>query len=60
MTNVPDFLVQWPLYVNDNGKVTCNHEECGDDEDIVVPYRRVTVEEYLQGLRDHIRRHHSL
>lgn len=57
--NVTDLVLKWPLYVTDNGKVTCNHEECEED-DIDVPARRISVTDYLQAIRNHIHKYHSL
>lgn len=57
---VVPYLLDWPLYVDDNGKVTCHHEECGNDYDIEVHQRRVSVAEYLQAIHSHVLKHHSL
>lgn len=56
-------LTEWGLYVNDEGRVSCNQSGCQDFEWTAatdMDARRVTVAELLWGLEDHIRRSHPI
>lgn len=59
MTEPSDDLVNcWPVYVNDDDRVTCHEQPCPTDGEFLSFGRRKTFGEIRQDLIDHIKLAH--
>lgn len=54
-----DFVNCWPMYISDEGRVTCNESNCPEPEFLQsIPYRRHTFGEIRMALIKHIKEDH--
>jgi hypothetical protein len=55
-------ISEWPLYVTDEGRVTCNHGGCAPDADGFLwrtSGRRIDLAEFLWALHTHATTEHE-
>lgn len=53
-----DFVMNWPVYINDDDVVTCHVNNCKTDGHMFAFGRRKTVGELLEDIKDHIKEYH--
>ena len=54
-------LADWPVYVNDEGVVSCHHPECGEDPWTPAAIgRRTAFKAVMDALAEHMRVDHGV
>jgi hypothetical protein len=50
---IPERTLTWPVYVSDDGRLTCNQTDCPEPEFLQRLSRRNTVQDVLQAIHEH-------